>query len=43
MTIVTTETVNAPRAVGKMHKLIALSEGMPEDGAFARQLRRKFA
>ena len=43
MKIVTTETVNALRAVGKMHKLISLSTGMPEDRAFARQLRRKFA
>ena len=43
VTIVTTETVNALRAVGKVPKLVALSAGMPRDAMFARQLRRKFA
>ena len=42
VTIVTTETVNALRAVGKVQKLVALSAGMPRDAMFARQLRRKF-
>ena len=40
--VVTMETVNTNRAVGKAHKLVALSEAMPGDGMFARQLRRKF-
>ena len=40
--VVTMETVNTVRAVGKAHKLVALSEAMPGDGMFARQLRRKF-
>ena len=40
--VVTMETVNTIRAVGKAHKLVALGEAMPGDGMFARQLRRKF-
>ena len=40
--VVTMEFVNANRALGKAHKLVALSEGMPKDATFARQLRRKF-
>ena len=40
--VVTADAVNTVRAVGKMHKLISLSEGMPRDAMFARQLRRKF-
>ena len=40
--VVTADTVNTVGAVGKMHKLISLSEGMPRDAMFARQLRRKF-
>ena len=40
--VVTMETVNTNRAVGKAHKLVALAEAMPGDGMFARQLRRKF-
>ena len=40
--VVTMETVNTVRAVGKAHKLVALGEAMPGDGMFARQLRRKF-
>ena len=39
--VVTMETVNTVRAVGKMHKLVSLSEGLG-DPALARQLRRKF-
>ena len=39
--VVTADTVNTVRAVGRMHKLISLSEGMPRDAMFARQLRRK--
>ena len=41
--VVTMETVHTNRVVGKMHKLIAVSEGMPKDAMLARQLRRKFA
>ena len=41
--VVTVDTVNTVRAAGRMHKLISLSEGMPRDAMFARQLRRKFA
>ena len=40
--VVTADTVNTVRAVGRVHKLISLSEGMPRDAMFARQLRRKF-
>ena len=40
--VVTMETVNTNRAVGKAHKLVALAEAMPGDAMFARQLRRKF-
>ena len=40
--VVTMEAVNANRALGKVHKLVALGEGMPSDAMFARQLRRKF-
>ena len=39
--VVTADTVNTVRAVGRVHKLISLSEGMPRDAMFARQLRRK--
>ena len=39
--VVTADTVNTVRAVGRLHKLISLSEGMPRDAMFARQLRRK--
>ena len=41
--VVTADAVNTVRAVGRVHKLISLSEGMPRDAMFARQLRRKFA
>ena len=41
--MVTMETVHTNRVVGKMHKLVAVSEGMPKDAMLARQLRRKFA
>ena len=40
--VVTMEAVNANRAIGRVHKLVALGEGMPSDAMFARQLRRKF-
>ena len=40
--VVTMEAVNANCAIGKVHKLVALGEGMPSDAMFARQLRRKF-
>ena len=40
--VVTVEAVNANRAIGRVHKLVALGEGMPRDAMFARQLRRKF-
>ena len=40
--VVTMEAVNANRELGKVHKLVALGEGMPSDAMFARQLRRKF-
>ena len=40
--VVTMEAVNANRAIGRVHKLVALGEGMPRDAMFARQLRRKF-
>ena len=41
--VVTAEIVHANAEVmGKLHKLVALSEGLPNDAAFARQLRRKF-
>ena len=40
--VVTLNVVNASRAAGKAHKLVVLSEGVPKDAMFARQLRRKF-
>ena len=40
--VVTLNVVNASRAVGKAHRLVVLSEGVPKDAMFARQLRRKF-
>ena len=40
--VVTMEAVNANRAIDRVHKLVALGEGMPRDAMFARQLRRKF-
>ena len=39
---VTAEVASAHRAVGKVHKLVVLSEGVPRDPMLARQLRRKF-
>ena len=36
------DVVNASRAMGKVHKLVLLSEGLPDDAMLARQLRRKF-
>ena len=41
--VVTAEIVHANAAVmGKLHKLVALSEGLAHDSMFARQLKRKF-
>ena len=40
--LVTMDVVNASRAMGKVHKLVLLSEGLPDDAMLARQLRRKF-
>ena len=40
--VVTAELASANRAVGQLHKLIVLSEGVSKDGTFARQARRKF-
>ena len=39
---VTMQIVNTSPAMGKAHRLVALSEGMPRDSMFSRQLRRKF-
>ena len=39
---VTVDLVTANPVVSKVHKLIMLSEGMPDDKMFARQVRRKF-
>lgn len=41
--VVTMGVVTTNHAMGKVHKMIALSEGMVDDAMFARQLRRKFA
>jgi hypothetical protein len=40
---VTAAMVQANRAAWKLLKLVALSEGMASNGAFARQARRKYA
>ena len=40
--VATMEIVNANATMGKVHRLVALSEGLAGDAAFARQLRRKF-
>eukprot|EP01045_Picozoa_sp_COSAG04_P015949 COSAG04_NODE_1298_length_7325_cov_2.902989_4_plen_162_part_00 len=40
--VVTTEVAGTNRAVGKVHKLVVLSEGVAKDAVLARQLRRKF-
>ena len=39
---VTMAVVHAHPTVAKLHRLVGLSEGMPKDGAFARQAKRKF-
>jgi hypothetical protein len=39
---VTAEVASAHLAVGKVHKLVVLSEGVRRDPMLARQLRRKF-
>ena len=38
----TREAVQSNPAMSRLHKLIVLSEKMPQDGMFARQARRKF-
>ena len=38
----TREAVQSSPAMGRLHKLIVLSEKMPQDAMFARQARRKF-
>ena len=40
--VVTMEVAQTNRAVGKVHKLVVLSEGVAKDAVLARQLRRKF-
>ena len=40
--VVTVEVAQTNRAVGKVHKLVLLSEGVAKDPMLARQLRRKF-
>ena len=40
--VLTTEVAHANSAVGKVHKLVVLSEAVPKDAMFARQARRKF-
>ena len=40
--VVTAEVASAISAVGKLRKMIVLSEGVSKDGTFARQARRKF-
>ena len=40
--VATLEIAGANRAVGKVHKLVLLSEGVAKDPMLARQLRRKF-
>ena len=42
MGVVTLEAIATNDVVGKMLKLVALSESIVGDGAFARQARRKF-
>ena len=40
--VVTAVTVRASDAAGRLLKLVALSEGLTTDSAFARQVRRKY-
>ena len=40
--VVTVEVAHANSAVGKVHKLVALSEATTKDAGLARQVRRKF-
>ena len=40
--VVTLEIASTNHAVGKMHLLVLLTEGVERDAPFARQLRRKF-
>ena len=39
---VSMDLVHSHPAVSKLHKLVALSESLHADGAFARQARRKY-
>ena len=39
--VVTSEVARAKEEVGKLHRLIVLSEGVSKDETFARQARRK--
>eukprot|EP01043_Picozoa_sp_COSAG02_P095216 COSAG02_NODE_31590_length_531_cov_0.611111_2_plen_108_part_01 len=41
--VATMDLVRTNDIIGKVHKMIALSEGIVDDAMFARQLRRKFA
>lgn len=40
--VVTMEAVHTNHVVGKVHKLLSVSEAAPRDATLARQLRRKF-
>ena len=40
--VATLEIASTNHAVGKMHLLVLLTEGVERDAPFARQLRRKF-
>jgi hypothetical protein len=42
MGVVTLEAMHAYKAASQLSKLVALSEGVVADGAFARQARRKY-
>ena len=41
--VATMDLVRTNDIIGKVHKMIALSEGIVDDAMFARQLRRKCA
>ena len=40
--VATLDVAISNHVVGKVYKLLLLSEGMPKDAMFARQLKRKF-
>ena len=42
MGVVTLEAVTTSESAGKLLRLVGLSEGVATDGAFARQVRRKY-